>query len=156
MTPEEARQKAAELVADNQLDFTEVVAEWLMLQQKEPEKVKAVFSVDWSLLRATQDSLREHMAIAKAAQESERAFREQVAVALEELRGLINLEFIGDEFSDYNEGLRDALRHVDATIAALGLGGIPNCPDCGNNRQVWVNQITGKMTCHRAGCHKEI
>ena len=81
------------------------------------------FTPDWSLLEATQASLREHMAIAKAAQESERAFREQVAVALEELRGLINLEFIGDEFSDYNEGLRDALRHVDATIAALGLVG---------------------------------
>lgn len=155
MTPEEARQKAAELVADNQLDFTEVVAEWLMLQQKEPEKVKAVFSVDWSLLRATQDSLCEHMAALKAAQESERAFREQVAAALEELRAKIEAE--SDTF---DSGLDSWPYHcrqmLDATIAALGLGGIPNCPDCGNNRQVWVNQITGKMTCHRAGCHKEI
>jgi len=32
----------------------------------------------------------------------------------------------------------------------------PECPWCGNNRQVWENQITGKMTCHRAGCHIEI
>lgn len=44
-----------------------------------------------------------------------------VAAALAELRGLIKLEFIGDEFSDYNEGLRDAVRHVDATIAKLGI-----------------------------------
>ena len=32
----------------------------------------------------------------------------------------------------------------------------PDCPECGNNRQVWDNQITGKKTCHRAGCHQEI
>lgn len=28
-----------------------------------------------------------------------------------------------------------------------------NCPNCGNNRQVWVNQITHKLTCHRVGCN---
>ena len=33
---------------------------------------------------------------------------------------------------------------------------VPNCPNCGNNRQVWVNQITGVLTCHRYGCHIEI
>jgi transcription elongation factor Elf1 len=32
----------------------------------------------------------------------------------------------------------------------------PDCPICGNNRQVWINQLTGVMTCHRAGCHTEI
>jgi len=32
----------------------------------------------------------------------------------------------------------------------------PPCPRCGNNRQVWVNQITGKITCHRVNCHTEI
>ena len=32
----------------------------------------------------------------------------------------------------------------------------PSCPSCGNNRQVWVNQITNRLTCHRAFCHKEI
>lgn len=32
----------------------------------------------------------------------------------------------------------------------------PNCPRCGNNRQVWANQITGIKTCHRAWCHTEI
>lgn len=28
----------------------------------------------------------------------------------------------------------------------------PDCPRCGNNRQVWRNQLTGVMTCHRAFC----
>ena len=32
----------------------------------------------------------------------------------------------------------------------------PDCPKCRNNRQVWDNQITGKKTCHRVGCHQEI
>lgn len=27
------------------------------------------------------------------------------------------------------------------------------CPNCGNNRQVWINQITKKLTCHRVGCN---
>lgn len=30
--------------------------------------------------------------------------------------------------------------------------GMPDCPRCGNNRQVWRNQITGLVTCHRAFC----
>ena len=29
----------------------------------------------------------------------------------------------------------------------------PDCPRCGNNLQVWKNQITGSITCHRAFCH---
>jgi hypothetical protein len=32
----------------------------------------------------------------------------------------------------------------------------PDCPKCGNNRQVWRNQITDKITCHRANCQTEI
>ncbi|MHB9009226.1 MAG: hypothetical protein ACYDC1_20135, partial [Limisphaerales bacterium] len=32
----------------------------------------------------------------------------------------------------------------------------PECPRCGDNRQVWRNQITGRMTCHRIGCQTEI
>lgn len=28
----------------------------------------------------------------------------------------------------------------------------PVCPNCGNNRQVWTNQLTGRMTCHRIWC----
>jgi hypothetical protein len=32
----------------------------------------------------------------------------------------------------------------------------PDCPRCGNNRQVWVNQITGQLICHRANCHTVI
>ena len=44
------------------------------------------FTPDWNLPEAAAESLREHMVIAKSAQESERAFREQVAAALRELR----------------------------------------------------------------------
>lgn len=33
---------------------------------------------------------------------------------------------------------------------------LPICPNCGNNRQVWVNQITNKFTCHRTWCHLEL
>jgi hypothetical protein len=29
----------------------------------------------------------------------------------------------------------------------------PVCPQCLTSSQVWVNQITGKLTCHRVGCH---
>lgn len=29
---------------------------------------------------------------------------------------------------------------------------MPPCPRCGNSRQVWRNQITGLLTCHRAYC----
>lgn len=29
----------------------------------------------------------------------------------------------------------------------------PDCPRCGNNRQVWTNQISGEKTCHRVDCH---
>ncbi len=32
----------------------------------------------------------------------------------------------------------------------------PDCPRCGNNRQVWVNQISGLLTCHRMFCHTVI
>lgn len=41
-----------------------------------------------------------------------------------------------------------------AELAALRqTAGMPACPKCGNNRQVWRNQITGLITCHRAYCH---
>jgi hypothetical protein len=32
----------------------------------------------------------------------------------------------------------------------------PKCPKCGDSRQVWLNQLTHKLTCHRAFCHTEI
>ena len=32
----------------------------------------------------------------------------------------------------------------------------PVCPRCKSSSQVWVNQLTGKMTCHRAGCQVQI
>ncbi len=32
----------------------------------------------------------------------------------------------------------------------------PACPKCGNNRQVWKNQLSGELTCHRVGCYTVI
>ena len=32
----------------------------------------------------------------------------------------------------------------------------PICTKCGNNRQVWVNQLTDRITCHRASCYIEL
>lgn len=32
----------------------------------------------------------------------------------------------------------------------------PRCPHCGDSHQVWRNQITGRWTCHRIHCHREI
>lgn len=32
---------------------------------------------------------------------------------------------------------------------------VPNCPKCGN-RQVWKNQLSGKLMCHRVGCYIEV
>jgi len=26
------------------------------------------------------------------------------------------------------------------------------CPNCGSDSQVWKNQLTGRLTCHRVGC----
>ena len=33
------------------------------------------------------------------------------------------------------------------------LNGLGQCPKCGSEKQVWRNQITNKITCHRYGCH---
>ena len=32
----------------------------------------------------------------------------------------------------------------------------PICPTCNSNSQVWVNQISGKLKCHRFGCETDI
>jgi len=34
--------------------------------------------------------------------------------------------------------------------------GMPDCRICGDNRQVWRNQISGKLKCHRAYCETEV
>lgn len=36
-----------------------------------------------------------------------------------------------------------ALKNIEAAI---------KCPKCGNDRQIWRNQLTHKLTCHRVGC----
>lgn len=46
--------------------------------------------------------------------------------------------------------------HVKLPISGNAPGGMPSCPKCGNNRQVWENQISGKLKCHRAFCDTEI
>ncbi|MCK9435211.1 MAG: hypothetical protein M0R32_10450 [Candidatus Cloacimonetes bacterium] len=33
---------------------------------------------------------------------------------------------------------------------------LPICQKCGSNSQVWINQDSGELTCHRLGCHKKI
>ena len=56
------------------------------------------------------------------------------------------------------EELMDAVVYIERSKFEIWREkeGVPACPTCGNNRQVWVNQITRKLTCHRAGCHREI
>lgn len=44
----------------------------------------------------------------------------------------------------------------DLSDSAQAAGSVPACTKCGNNRQVWVNQITGRLTCHRAFCHTDM
>lgn len=98
-----------------------------------PRATTQPFTPDWSLLEATQDSLRGHIAALKAAQEREQQFREQVAAALRELRARIASERVSltpENAAGYSRDIAEAenatvelaLQHVDATIAALGLG----------------------------------
>lgn len=42
------------------------------------------------------------------------------------------------------------------TTRRVAEGHPPICPKCGNDRQVWRNQISGLWTCHRAHCDTEI
>ena len=70
------------------------------------------------------------------------------------------------EKNSYNEGLDTAISIVSANsyfeaqetiLCGLESSKIldksPSCPNCGNDRQVWINQITKKLTCHRVGCN---
>lgn len=79
------------------------------------------FNPDWSLPEATAESLREHMALAKAAQESEQQFRATVAAALRELRDMWQRRKNSAEDKVMESTLRDVLDELDATIAKLGL-----------------------------------
>lgn len=36
-----------------------------------------------------------------------------------------------------------------------GLVVAPTCPHCGSNSQVWINQITRKLRCHRVSCESQ-
>ena len=48
-----------------------------------------------------------------------------------------------------------ALEIIHRTRKAYGRE-LPTCPGCGSNSQVWRNQITGALTCHRLGCHSSV
>lgn len=61
------------------------------------------------------------------------------------------LEMIRRTRKEYGLTDLDSAQRADAT-ALQQTAGMPACPKCGNNRQVWVNQITGLITCHRAHC----
>ena len=61
------------------------------------------------------------------------------------------LEIIRRTRKEY--GLAEAAKPLQPDEAALQqTAGMPPCPKCGNNRQVWRNQISGLITCHRAYC----
>lgn len=40
-----------------------------------------------------------------------------------------------------------------APLTATAAGNV--CPKCLSSSQVWVNQLTLKLTCHRVGCHNQ-
>ena len=46
-----------------------------------------------------------------------------------------------DEFEDVREAIDSAMQREDI------------CPNCRSYTQVWVNQLTNKLTCHRYGCN---
>lgn len=88
---------------------------------------------------------------------------EALTKVLSQVRG--RLEGMQKYFSDRNLGEKAeeqfmlnerALRRIDAVLPSRPQDEAPCCPKCGDNAQVWKNQVTGKMTCHRAGCHTEI
>jgi DNA-directed RNA polymerase subunit M/transcription elongation factor TFIIS len=67
------------------------------------------------------------------------------------------LEELAVRFSEgWHEGIKidasDIMLLNEAAQALAQPAQEPTCPSCGNNRQVWTNQITGRKTCHRVGC----
>ena len=81
-----------------------------------------------------------------------------------ELRDICDRSFARKD--GYNTGLESALsliKEADCPYCSETLVcGLENskrqpvcssCPNCGNNRQVWRNQLTHKLTCHRVGCN---
>ena len=60
---------------------------------------------------------------------------------------------LSNRFTTPNRSDVDCLRCRKTKAFRIGP---PACPKCGNNRQVWVNQLTGVLTCHRYGCQIEI
>lgn len=77
----------------------------------------AAFNPDWSLLEAANKSLREHMAMVRAAQELEQQFRARVADALAELRDEVQVA-LTEELNAHVLRTK-IIGKLDDTIAAL-------------------------------------
>lgn len=118
------------------------------------------------MLLTTLESFHDHhpvKALAMAFQLIPTPRDEELTKVLWQVRG--RLEGMQKYISDRNLGEKAeeqfvlnerALRKIDEVLPSRPQDEVPCCPKCGDNRQVWKNQITGKMTCHRAGCHAEI
>lgn len=65
------------------------------------------------------------------------------------------LEFQLDELLKEKSVLLKTIGGTKTLIRQLKKQNLPICSICGNNRQVWTNQITGKLTCHRYGCNNK-
>ena len=44
----------------------------------------------------------------------------------------------------------------EADGGAWHWGKRPKCPKCGTGNQVWTNQVSGKLRCHRVGCEADL
>ena len=55
----------------------------------------------------------------------------------------------------YKCGMKKESRQIAAQFVRKSRTAVsaPICPRCGSNRQVWKNQLNGKMMCHRVGCY---
>lgn len=80
----------------------------------------------------------------------------QVRGRLEGMQKYISDRNLGEQAEDQFMLNERALRRIDEVLPSCPQDKAPCCPKCGDNAQVWKNQITGKLTCHRAGCHTEI
>lgn len=80
-----------------------------------------------------------------------------------ELRDICDRSFAYSKSDSYNAGLEAAANLVrefpyleESETLLCGLENskkLPECSNCGNSRQVWRNQLTHKLTCHRIGCN---
>lgn len=63
--------------------------------------------------------------------------------------GSISINKAGDSVWDIYTGRTDIIDTAEEAVASF----MPVCDRCNSSKQVWKNQITGKITCHRWGCN---